>query len=140
MSLLDVAAQNASLDNDYGATKGANAPAAHQVAIFTDHPDLGGVELDSFGGYARVMWTNNGTNWPAASGGQKVSADVVFATSSDEWQAGGVSATGTYWVLFDNADGTTRWDCGRISDEVSVSATGAVVTLRLTIYYGGVSL
>lgn len=132
MSLLDTAAQNASLDNDYGASKGANAPTAHEVALFTDHPDLGGTELTSTGGYARVSWTNDGTNWPAASGGQKTSATVTFPVPTAAW-----SDTATYWVLFDAADSTTRWDCGRLSEEISVDEAGGSVTAVLTIYYNG---
>lgn len=137
MSLLSVAAQNASLNMSYGASRGSLAPAAHQVALFTDHPDLGGVELDSVGGYARVVFTNNGTNWPGAADGQTVSANVVFAAPTAEWTAGGVPDTATYAVLFDNADGTTTWDAVPLSEEIDVSGAGGALAVQLTVNYVG---
>lgn len=129
--LLDPAAQSASLDNDYGATKGANAAAAHEVALFNGDPTQGGTELDStVGGYARVVLTNNGTNWPAASSGAKTSAAVPFAASTAAW-----SDTATWFVLFDHADSVTRWDAGLLDSEVSVDAVGDVASPTLTIFY-----
>lgn len=130
MTLYSVAAQNASLDNDYGATKGPNAAAAHEVALFTNDPDLGGVELDAIGGYARVVWTNNGTNWPAASGGQKTSAPLAFPDATDAW-----SDTAKWYVLYDAADSTTQWDGAPLSDEISITAAEAGPIAELTIYY-----
>jgi len=137
MSLVDIAAQNASLDMSYGANKGPLAPAAHQIALFTDHPDLGGVELDSVGGYVRPVVTNNGTNWPGASGGQTVSADVAFATPTGEWLAGGVPASAAYFVTIDNADGTTMWDACPLDQEINVTAAGGDLAVQLTINYVG---
>jgi hypothetical protein len=132
MGPLDTAAQDASLDNDYGATKGANAPSSHELALFTDDPRLGGVELDATGGYVRVVVTNDGTNWPAASGGMKVGAFQTFPDSTAAW-----SDTAKWWVLFDHADGTTRWDAGPLDDEIDVNAAGAGPVTRPSIYYNG---
>lgn len=128
--LLDTAAQNASLDNDYGATKGANAPASHEVALFDGDPSNGGAELTSTGGYARVTVTNNGTNWPAAADGAKTSATVTFPTATAAW-----SDTATHFVLFDHADSVTRWDSGLLDNEASVDVAGTVVAATLTVYY-----
>jgi hypothetical protein len=130
MTLLSTAAQNASLDNDYGASAGVNAPGAHQVALFNGDPLLGGAELTSTGGYARVTVTNNGTNWPAASAGAKTSAAVTFAASTAAW-----SDTATHFVLYDDADGTTAWDSGVLDTELSVDAAGTVVETSLTVFY-----
>lgn len=127
--LIDTAAQNKSLDNDYGSTKGANAPAAHEVALFDGDPTQGGTELTSDGGYARVTLTNNGTNWPAASSGAKTSATVTFPTSTDAW-----SDTATWFVLYDHADSVTAWDAGLVA-EISVDAAGETPRTTLTIYY-----
>lgn len=130
MTLLDPAAQSASLDNDYGATKGPNAPASLQVALFTDDPLLGGVELAAVGGYARAVVPNDGTTWPAAaSAGSKSSAVISFGTSTDAW-----SDTASWFVLFDAATGT-RWDDGELADEVAVLTSGTEVTTSLTVYY-----
>ena len=132
MTLLSTAAQNASLDNDYGATKGPNAPAAHQLALFNGDPLLGGTELTATGGYARVTVTNNGTTWPAASSGEKTSAAITFPTSTAAW-----SDTATHWVLYDDADGTTAWDCGVLNEELAVVAASTVAQTTLTIFYNG---
>lgn len=132
MTLLSTAAQNASLDNDYGATAGSNAPAAHQVALFSGDPLLGGTELDSTGGYARVVITNDGTTWPGASGGSTTSAAVSFGTSSAAW-----SDTATHFVLYDDADGTTAWDAGLLDEEIAVDAASTVVETTLTVFYSG---
>lgn len=130
MTLLDPAAQSASLDNDYGANKGPNAAAAHELALFTGDPVLGGTELTSDGGYVRVVVTNNGTNWPGASGGSTTSAVQSLPTSTGAW-----SDTATWFVLLDHADSVTRWDSGPLADEISVDAAGTVVTTSLTVYY-----
>jgi hypothetical protein len=131
MTLLDPAAQSASLDNDYGATKGPNAPASLEVALFTDDPLLGGVELAATGGYARVVVPNDGTTWPAAaSAGSKTSAQVSFGTSTDAW-----SDVAAWFVLFDHADGVTRWDAQELTDVVVVDTSGTEVTTSLTVYY-----
>jgi hypothetical protein len=38
------------------------------------------------GSYARVSVTNNGTNWPAASGGAKANgADITFTQATGTW-------------------------------------------------------
>jgi hypothetical protein len=131
MTLLDPAAQSASLDNDYGATKGPNAPASLEVALFTDDPLLGGVELAATGGYARVVVPNDGTTWPAAaSGGSKTSAQVSFGTSTDAW-----SDVAAWFVLFDHADGVTRWDAQELTDEIVVTAAGTPASVQMTVYY-----
>lgn len=131
MTLLDPAAQSASLDNDYGATKGPNAPATLEVALFTGDPLLGGTELAATGGYARVVVPNDGTTWPnAASAGSKTSAQVSFGTSTDAW-----SDVAAWFVLFDHADGVTRWDDGELADEINVTAAGTTVAALITVYY-----
>src|SRR5690349_21683106 len=109
----DTAAQNKSLDNDYGATKGANAPASHALALFAGDPNLDGTELTATGGYARATVANNGTNWPAAADGVKVAAAQAFPTSTGPW-----SDVATHWALF---DGTTCWDTGVLDEEIDVT-------------------
>lgn len=126
----DTAAQNKSLDNDYGSTKGANAPSSHQLALFAGDPNLSGTELTSTGGYARKTVTNNGTNWPAASDGIKVCAAQSFAVSTAAW-----SGVATHWALFDNADGTTCWDTGTLDEEIDVTAAGVTATVAPKVFY-----
>lgn len=123
----DTAAQNKSLDNDYGATHGPNAPASHSLALFAGDPNLTGTELTSAGGYARVTVTNNGTNWPAAANGVKVCAVQTFPVSTAAW-----SDVATHWALF---DGTTCWDTGTLDEEIDVSAAGVTATAAPKIFY-----
>lgn len=127
--LLDTAAQNKSLDNDYGATRGSNAPASHQLALFAGDPSLDGVELASAGGYARVTIANNGTSWPAAAAGQKTGPGVTFPTSTGAW-----SDVATHWVLI-GSDGN-RWDSGALAEEIDITAAGVTKKVTPTIYYG----
>lgn len=136
MALLDTAAQNASLDNDYGATKGPNSPASLQLALFRGDPSDGGVELDAAGGYARVTVTNDGTNFPAAADGQKTCAAQNFPTSTAQWTVAGVPDVADYFAFIDASTGT-RWDSGQLSDPVSVGAAGIAVSVVPVIFYNG---
>lgn len=140
MPLISIAAQNASLDNDYGATHGANAPAAHQVALFIGDPEVDGIEVPTTteteagtvpNGYARVTIDNDGTTWAAASEGQKsTSAPILFPDALAEYPD-----TVTHFVLYDDADGTTAWDSAPLLDPLDVTGAGAFDPAVLTIFY-----
>jgi hypothetical protein len=134
MSLVSIDAQNASLDNDYGASTGPAAAAAHQVALFVGDPLAGGTELTSDGGYVRPVVTNNGTNWPGATSGATTSVTIAFDASTDAW-----SGIPTHWLLYDDADGTTAWDSGELDPTapISVDVADVVVEVTLTVYYAG---
>jgi hypothetical protein len=134
MALVSIPAQNASLDNDYGATKGPNAAAAHEVALYAGDPLTGGVELDSAGGYARPVVSNDGTTWAAADGGAKTSAVVTWDVSTAEWTSAGDPAVADYFLLIDSATGDF-WDSGLLSDPISVDAAGATPSAVLTVFY-----
>ena len=57
------------------------------IALFTADPGetFAGTEVTG-GTYARVSYTNNITNWPAASGGSKSNANVIdFGTATANW-------------------------------------------------------
>lgn len=71
-----VALANQFLDEVFG----SGTPATIYVALFVGASEVTG------GSYARVAVTNNGTQWPAASGGNKTPAnDIVFAVSTAPW-------------------------------------------------------
>jgi len=76
-------------------------PATVYAALFTAGPtDAGGGTEVSAGGYARVAVTNNGTNFPAASGGAKANgAAISFPAASATW------GTVTHFALYDAASG-----------------------------------
>lgn len=142
MPILSVAAENASLDNDYGATCGPNAAAAHQVALFIGDPAGDGFEvpdtteteefpLGTPNGYERVTILNDGTIWGAAADGQKVTlAPVEFPDALEAYPG-----TVTHFVLFDDADGVTGWDCAPLLDPKDVTSAGDPVQVSLTLFY-----
>lgn len=120
--LVDETARNASLDNDYGTTRGPNAADTHEVALL----DVDGVELDdaTSPGYARA--TVLPAAWPAAADGQKTIV-VAFDPPTDEW----VPAAG--WQLIDPATDAV-WDDGDLVDPLYVTAasdTGPTVVVTV---------
>lgn len=136
MTLLSPAAQSASLDNDYGANAGPNAPADLEVALFNGDPLLGGTELTGDGGYAAVSVPNDGATWPdAASGGAKTSAVISFPDPTAAW-----SDTATFFVLRDASTGD-EWDSGVLADVIDVdededgNLTVLSVATQLTVFY-----
>jgi hypothetical protein len=78
--------ENALLDHVLGGGD-YTRPATVYVALFTAAPsDSGGGTEVTGGSYARASVTNNGTNWPAASGGAKSNGtDITFVTASANW-------------------------------------------------------
>ena len=77
------------LDGMFGAAKTAGAPATLYAAWFTADPsyDDSGTEVPTAAtGYARVAVTNDGTNFPGASGGvTTLATDVLWAASTASW-------------------------------------------------------
>lgn len=140
MGIRDEAARNKSLDNDYGATHGANAPAAFQVALFTGDPMQDGVEIaaetDIEGvmtpnGYERVIIPNDGTIWAAASGGVKSTLGVVqFPDALEEYPD-----SVTHWALYDDVDGSTMWDTGELVEPYDQTGAGTGPNPVLSIFY-----
>ena len=129
----DTAAQNKSLDNDYGATKGANAPASHTFHLFAGDPripeaDGGGVELTT--GYTPPTITNNGASWPAAANGAKTGAVVALTFTAD------LADGATHWAL-KGSDGYW-WDTGELDSEISAAASGTSKNVVPVIFYEGI--
>lgn len=93
--------KNAVLDFLFGATS-FSAPAEYYVALSTTQPTDSGANVNepSGGGYARLGILNNGTNWVAASAGEKANAgDLSFPTASSLWGTIG------WWCLYDAVSG-----------------------------------
>lgn len=124
---LDIAAQNAALDALLSRDV-SGIPTEFEVAAYTDWPDSGGVEIDSSGGYVRPTISLDLTDWPAATGGEKVSIEVQFADSTGPWED-----TIPVVVLISAADSTTRWYPVRLTEEINVlgAATGPKVVLLI---------
>lgn len=123
---MDVAAANASLDNDYGDSHGSAAPATHYLALFKDA--TWAVELTGTGGIDRFPVTNDSTSWPDATAGQKVlDIDLVSDESTGPWDFDAGA-----WALMSAASGGNRGDGGELDDSIANDAAGAV----LTVYSG----
>lgn len=127
MPIRDVAAMNKSLDNDYGTTRGPNAPLSHALALYVGDPVVDGVEV-SGGGYARV--TILPADWAAATDGEKsLTAPAEFAAPTDTW-----GDTITHWALV-GADGLV-WDTGTLTEPLDVTSAalrGPLVSV--TVFY-----
>lgn len=139
MGILSVAEQDVFLAAYFGANKAAGAPASFQLALFNDDPTVGGVEMDSVGGYARVTVTNDGTNFPAPASGELVGAVQTFPTPTGAWTAAGVADTATYWVLYNAATGDAVIG-EALTQEIDVEASGGTVTVQPIIFFGGYTL
>lgn len=144
MPIRDPAARNASLDNDYGATHGPNAPDDFEVALFLGDPLLGGIEVpdetevdDGSGGtvlvpngYARGTVANDASWAPAADEMKSTAAPVQLPDVLAEYPD-----TVTHWALFDAADSTTMWDFGRLAAPLDVRSAGPGPAVTPTVFY-----
>jgi hypothetical protein len=115
------------LDALLGDNAASTMPTSFELALWDGDPrDTHNHELPSTGGYARVTGiTNNSTNFPYAVDGAKTCAVQSLSAST-----GAYGAIGTYFVLFDSADHTTRYFFGPLTDPVVVSVTGTGVAVQ----------
>lgn len=136
MPIKDEAAMNASLNNDYGATKGPNSPSSHSLALFVGDPQLevadgGGYEISAIScpGYARVAISNDASWAPAADGMKQTAESVEFPAPTDEWVE-----EPTYWALI--APGEVIWDTGPLTEPMQItSASTEGILIRPVIFY-----
>lgn len=126
MPIRDVAAMNASLDNDYGTSHGSNSPTSgHEVALL----DADGNEL-SGGGYARVVLAHSGWE-PADNGYKNPTNPIQFPATSGSWPEEAVA-----WALFSHDDSVTMWDYGPLTNPLDVTAAStAGPVLTFSVYY-----
>lgn len=144
MPIRDLAAQVASLANDYGASHGANAPLTFEVALFIGDPSDEGVEVTATttlidedsgdtsevaNGYSPVVIANDGAWFPPADPdtGVLTTALVTFPEAEAEYPD-----TVTHWLLRDPATGA-GWDTGVLPRDDQIAVEGAGVTPRLTL-------
>lgn len=108
---------NKMLDLTYSNTA-VTVPATLYFAAMTvsPTPSGGGTEVTG-GSYARVAVTNNSTNFPAASSGQKTNGTLIdFGTATASW--GTIVAIGIY----DASTGGNLIGYGALSTPISVSS------------------
>lgn len=108
---------NKILDHLHGGTT-YTAPATTYFALMTAAPSsLGGGTEVTGGGYARVAFTNNVTNWPAAASSVKVTGTILdWGTSSGAW--GTIVAIAEY----DASSGGNLLNFGLLSTPITVSS------------------
>ena len=99
---LDSAAQVKFLLNNFGATKGANAPASHVLHLFGSD----GTQLTT--GYTPPTITNNGTSWPAPTNPPLVGATVTITYTAT------LTQPATHWALL-GSDGYW-WGGGEVPE------------------------
>lgn len=123
MPIKDTAAMNASLDNDYGATKGPNSPSSHQLALFVGDPQIaeeddGGIEISSVNnpGYARATVPNDATWAPAEDGFKKTVDSIEMAAPTAAWLD-----EPTHWALI--ASGEVVWDTGPFLEPMQITGS-----------------
>lgn len=127
MVMLSASARNASLLNDYGSTKGANAPTALRVCLFIGDPRLG-VELTG-GGYTPVVVDNDDTYWTSAPEDGVMSPESVEFVFTDT-----PDGIATHWAFRDDAT-DDLWDTGQRAEQVIIPEGGASATLVCTVNY-----
>lgn len=109
--------RNGLLDLAFGAVS-YTRPSSVYAALFTAPPNAGGGGTEISGGaYSRVTISNNGSNFPAASGGSKSNgAQITFPTATGPW------GTVTDTALFDSFSGGNILLFGELTASRSISA------------------
>lgn len=134
--LRDIAAQNASLDNDYGPTRGPHTPDELEVALLETRDvatelsattDVEGVPTGN--GYARP--THSSDDWLAAADGVKTtSVPLNFGTPTLAWQ------TARWAALIEPVTGVV-WDVVKLVEPVTVTGAGSPVLGPISVAYTG---
>lgn len=126
MSIVDVAAMNASLANDYGPGRGPAAADWHDLELwFGDPRQAGAAELTSDGGYtpARI----NPVDWSTPAGGA-IQARALFADATDAF-----SGPATHWALR-GSDGNL-WDADALTKPLLVAGPGLIPPVIVIVYH-----
>ena len=96
----------------FGTARTSEFPATWYVALFDGDPEVSGVEPNSTGGYARLAVSNVDAQFTITADQVVNDNDWVWPTSTAGYQAG--HQTLTYWALYDNPSGGTRFLSGRV--------------------------
>jgi hypothetical protein len=124
---LDTSAQNAGLQAWFGDGRAASVPSSWEVALFTDHPLTGGVELDAVGGYVPLVVANSSANFPDPVDGVVTSVNLTWPDPTDAY-----SDVATTYVLRNAAD-STAWYVGVLGAAIDVTEAGPGFSTQLAI-------
>jgi len=123
--LRDIAAINASLDNDYGTTRGPNTPASLEVALLASADPADEI---TGGGYVRPV--HDSDDWlPAADGVKTASVADDCGTPTGAWD------TAQFAGLYDPVAGAW-WDVVALTEPLTVTGAGDPVTVVLSVAGG----
>lgn len=118
-----------SLANDFGPTRGPNAPDGFLIILLDDNPEFDGVELDSTScpGYARAAVNND--DFEVVSGvGMRVLKTLASPTGA--W-----TKIARYAALLNASDTSEMWDYTAINP-IRVREAGPFESaLSFTVYY-----
>lgn len=116
------AQETAILDHYFGGTALAAPEATHKIDLLTTQPsdDAGtGLVVASYTGYVQVAYTNNVTNWPAATAADpSLKSNGIAISFGQKTDAGSVTVTG--FIVYAN-DGTTILFVGTVTPNATVS-------------------
>lgn len=142
MPIRDQGAMERSLDNDYGPTRGPNAPDMLRIHLFSGDPTGDGIEVpdtsevdDGVGGtttvpngYAPALMSND--DWDPSTGGIKYSSpDPVFPAPTEEW-----NVTVTHWAAEDPDTGLW-WDSAPLTAPLDITGPGTPIAVKLAVFY-----
>lgn len=124
MPILDDAAANASLANDYGTARGGNAADAHDLELWDGDPSLEDSAELTGNGYAAAEILPADWSTPA---NRQTAATVTFDNPTGAW------AVATHYVL--RGDDTFGWDFGALAEPLYVTAAGDGPVVTVTVFY-----
>lgn len=107
--------ENEILDAILGDDNATNMPDTVYIGLFTSEPSDGGGGSEVTGnGYARVAVTNNSTNWPDATDGEKRNgATITFPQATNSW------GTIQWYGLFDASSGGNLMMWGGLANSIA---------------------
>lgn len=126
---LSPAARLKSLSNDYGPTRGPNAPDNWLAHLYDDNPAVDGVELDTgtCPGYAAIAFANGDF---AATDDNQVQATVTVGDATGAW------TKSARWVVLEDADNPGEfWDYVPINELLATAAGPFDGPLEITVNY-----
>lgn len=136
MPILDAAARLRSLQDDYGPTRGPNAPDSYTVELWVGDPSLAGsYQMPATTTLEDSTVVANGYAAPTvlsdnfAPDELGIGVRVQFPDATEEWPD-----TATHWLLRDTVTGE-GWDYALLATPLDVTAPGPGPAVDVTVFY-----
>jgi hypothetical protein len=125
-------ARNARLRSEFGADRHSTLSLGTlYFALLRGNPNIGGVEPDATGSYARVAATNNGTLWGTITSGMLSVSNAVAIEWPTATALYSITAALDHWAIYDNNSGGVLWYWGPLSTLITVTGAGDVPRLPI---------